>query len=72
MRWENGKVKLPHLIHRDPAWEIRGIHAYYECRCGARRVRRFYRNRSGPTEQGWPQLTDRHGQPRDDSGWQRP
>jgi hypothetical protein len=60
-----------HLRHRDPDWQSDGIHAYYQCRCGARRVRRVNARMSGPVERGWPQLTDRHGLPVFDTGWRQ-
>lgn len=63
MRW-----RWPHF-HDDPHWRVRYVHAYYQCRCGARRVRRAYVNQDGPVEAGWPDLVDSHGYPVDDSGW---
>jgi len=62
-------VKLPHLIHRDPHWQIRGLFAYYQCSCGRRRVRWVYRNLYGPVDPGWPPLRDEHGLELVDSGW---
>lgn len=59
-------------VHRDPNWQSNGIHAYYQCRCGARRVRRVSQTMHGPMDHGWPSLTDRHGMPVTDSGWHRP
>lgn len=57
-------------IHRDPNWQKRGVWACYECRCGARRVRRIVINLMGPVPPGWPQPVDTHGVSRLDSGWQ--
>lgn len=65
-------MKLPHLFHRDRHWQQRGLYVYYQCRCGARRVRRAVLNHHGPVEPGWPPLADRHGQPVNDTGWRRP
>ena len=64
-------MKLPHLVHRDPHWRIIGVHRYYQCKCGARRVMRAYSNLMGPVDPGWPDLFDKHGQFLDDSGWVR-
>jgi hypothetical protein len=64
-------MKLPHLIHRDRRWQIRGLFAYYECRCGARRIRWVNRGMCGPPEPGWPELQDKHGAEMYDSGWKR-
>lgn len=64
------RVQLPHLLHRDSSWQVRGIHAYYQCRCGARRVKRVVTNLAGPIDAGWPRLLDAHGRPTTDSGWQ--
>lgn len=66
-------MKLPHLFHRDPHWRLDawGHLALYECRCGARRVRQYCLNRSGPIPPGWPQLVDSHGRAVNDSGWVR-
>jgi len=61
MRW-------PHF-HSDPNWQVRNVHRYFECKCGARRVARAYSNLDGPVEQGWPDMVDSHGQPTNDSGW---
>lgn len=65
-------MRPPHFFHRDPNWESRGMHAYYQCRCGARRVRKVPWGLAAPVEPGWPVLRDRHGRPSDDSGWQHP
>ena len=64
-------MKFPHLFHRDPDWQYRGVHIYYQCRCGARRVRQAHANWDGPAELGWPPLRDRHGVPVTDSGWRK-
>jgi hypothetical protein len=45
------------------------VHAYYQCPCGARRVRRLYTNMNGPVKQGWPRLVNSHGMPVRDTGW---
>lgn len=62
-------MKLPHLFHRDPNWETRGFYAYYECRCGARRVRKVPWGHAAPVESGWPSLIDNRGRRLNDSGW---
>lgn len=62
---------LPHF-HRDPDWRSTGIHAYYLCKCGARRVRMVSLTMDGPVERGWPRLVDRHGMPVADTGWVKP
>ena len=62
-------MRLPHLIHRDPAWCIQGIFALYQCRCGARRVTWVTRSLYGPVPEGFPLLEDRHGRQVTDSGW---
>ena len=56
-------------VHRDLDYQLRGVHYYYQCKCGARRVRLAYTRMCGPVDPGWPQLTDRHGNPVRDSGW---
>jgi len=61
------RLRLPHF-HDDPDWQA-DLHAYYECRCGARRTRRLYSNIDGPERPGWPRLSDRHGMPINDTGW---
>jgi len=61
MRW-------PHF-HRDPDWQVDGANRYRQCRCGARRVTRAYATIVGPSRRGWPSLVDRHGVPRNSSGW---
>lgn len=61
-------MKWPHF-HSDPNWRVVGANAYYECRCGARRVRRAYSNLGSPVEPGWPRMADSHGMPRNDTGW---
>ena len=66
------RLKFRLHFHSDPNWEIRGVHRYDECSCGARRVRRAYRNMNGPVADGWPDLVNRHGQPLMDSGWHEP
>jgi hypothetical protein len=65
MRW------LPHF-HRDPDWQSNGLFALYRCRCGAKRTRWINRGMYGPIPDGFPRLTDRHGQQLADSGWIRP
>ena len=55
--------------HRDPAWQQRDVHRYYECRCGAKRVTRAFSNLDGPSDPAWPPLRDLHGQMVMDSGW---
>jgi hypothetical protein len=65
-------VKLPHLIHHDPDWQVIGANQYHQCRCGARRVRNAYANRAGPVAAGWPPLLSRHGYPLHDTGWAKP
>ncbi|MCP3820083.1 hypothetical protein NLX86_18880 [Streptomyces sp. A3M-1-3] len=62
-------MKLPHLFHRDPNWQISGIFAYHQCRCGARRTVHVARNYYGPTEPGWPEPKDKHGRLLVKSGW---
>lgn len=62
-------MKFPHF-HRDPDWQA-GTHAYYQCRCGARRTRRLYSNLDGPERAGWPMLRDSHGMPVNDTGWKK-
>lgn len=62
-------VRLPHLFHRDPDWQQRGPYAYYQCRCGARRVRHIVVTLPGTILPGWPRLVDRHGRRVYDSGW---
>lgn len=57
-------------IHTDRNWRA-GIHCYYQCRCGARRTRRLYRNIDGPERAGWPILRDSHGMSIDDTGWKK-
>jgi hypothetical protein len=57
--------------HRDPDWEIRNVHRYEQCWCGARRTSRAYSNLDGPIEGGWPDTIDRHGVERFTSGWMR-
>lgn len=61
-------MKWPHF-HSDPNWQAGMVHAYYQCSCGARRVRRLYTNMNGPTEQGWPRLVNSHGMQINDTGW---
>ncbi len=61
---------FPH-IHWDRRWEERGLFVYYQCRCGARRIRRAFLNWDGPAEPGWPPLRDKHGREVFDSGWHR-
>lgn len=61
-------MKLFH-VHRDPRWKVRGVIAYYECKCGARRVHDAHSNLSGPVEPGWPRMVDPHGRATRDSGW---
>lgn len=56
-------------IHRDPNWVRRGANAYYECRCGRRRVREVLINVASPVDPGWPALYNRHGMPVIDTGW---
>jgi hypothetical protein len=67
---------LRRLLHRhyDPDWRRENVHDYFECRCGARRVRRAFANLDGPlTRPGWwPLLVDEHGRHLDDSGWVKP
>jgi hypothetical protein len=63
------RFRWPHF-HSDPNWQLRGVHVYYKCICGAKRVRRAYNNLNGPVESGWPRLVNSHGMPRNDSGWQ--
>jgi len=58
-------------IHRDPDWQVEGIHRYDECRCGARRTTRYYSNLEGPSRPDWPSRRDEHGVWPDSSGWQR-
>jgi hypothetical protein len=57
-------------IHHDRHWEQRGVHGYYQCRCGARRTIWINIMMWGPVEDGWPLLTDKHNRPTTDSGWQ--
>lgn len=59
-------------IHRDPDWQDTGIFRLYECRCGAKRVRRVSLRMYGPIPAGWPSLLDRHGRSVEDSGWVKP
>lgn len=61
-------MKWPHF-HSDPNWELRNCNYYYQCSCGARRVKRAYRNMYGVIERGWPRLVDGHGRPLNDTGW---
>lgn len=56
-------------FHRDPDFQLVGCWLYYECKCGARRVRRAYYNLMGPSKPGWPLTRNKHGQPVDDTGW---
>lgn len=63
-------MKWPHL-HSDPNWQQRGANAYYQCRCGARRVRRTSSRALSPTLPGWPILADHHGRSINDTGWRR-
>jgi hypothetical protein len=58
-------------IHRDRYWQQRGLYAYYQCRCGARRVVWTVRSMLGPVEHGWPELADKHGRQVTDTGWRR-
>lgn len=67
MRWLRDLLHA----HHDPDYRLIGVNVYYICRCGARRVRRAYSTLLGPIASGWPRLVDRHGFPRDDSGWER-
>lgn len=62
------KIKWPHF-HSDPNWQVRNVHRYYQCRCGARRVSIAYTNLSGPVEPGWPPMYDSHGNRVYDTGW---
>ncbi|WP_327655710.1 hypothetical protein [Streptomyces sp. NBC_00483] len=64
-------LHLPHLIHRDPHWQVMGAYAYYRCRCGAKRTRRLAVHMFGPIAIGWPTPQDRHGRPVAVSRWQR-
>jgi hypothetical protein len=64
-------MRLPHLVHRDRNWQLDGLYAYYQCRCGARRVRWVVRSLYGPGRDGWPELADQHGRQVDDTGWRR-
>lgn len=57
--------------HRDRNWQTDGIHAFYECRCGARRVRWVNLRIGAPLPAGWPGLSDKHGRDVTDSGWKR-
>lgn len=65
-------MRLPHLFHNDPNWRIIGVHAYHQCRCGARRVNRVVANLHGPVATGWPPLVDRHGRELWNTGWVKP
>lgn len=56
-------------LHWDAHWRNDGIFGLYQCRCGARRVRRVNYALMGPIPHGWPPLEDRHGGPVNDSGW---
>lgn len=59
-------------VHGDGQWQVRGCWRYFQCKCGARRVRRHYANLVGPVRPGWAGLLrDSHGQDLDDSGWVR-
>jgi hypothetical protein len=62
------RIRWPHF-HSDPNWRAGMVHAYYQCPCGARRVRRLYTNMNGPVKQGWPRLVNSHGMPVRDTGW---
>jgi hypothetical protein len=61
-----------HWFHRDRHWQADGINAYYQCRCGAQRVRRLNEFKIGPVRAGWPPLQDQHGMPVTDTGWRKP
>jgi hypothetical protein len=65
-------MRLPHLIHTDPHWQLAGVFALAECRCGARRIRWVSRRVYSPRPAGWPPLMDQHGMPVADSGWHKP
>lgn len=58
-------------IHYDRDWQMDGSNALYECRCGARRVRRMYTG-VYTVSSGWPRLVDRHGRGVMDTGWVKP
>ena len=64
-------LKLLHL-HWDFGWRTDGTRAYYQCRCGARRVRRLPEAAMWvPQQPGWPALVDRHGRSIADTGWKQ-
>ena len=65
-------MKVPRWwhVHRDPDWQVQGVHRYEQCRCGARRASRAFSTLDGPSRADWPTLRDRHGVWRDSSGWQ--
>jgi hypothetical protein len=56
-------------FHRDPNWEVRGLYAYYDCNCGAKRTRKYVINLDGPSEAGYPPLRDKRNRSVLDSGW---
>ena len=67
------KIRLPHVIHRDPNYQIRGANVYLQCTtCGARRVLRgAYRGgpNSSPVAPGWPVILNWRNVPISDTGW---